>query len=84
MKKYASKKPLFNEEIREEIKLALENTAKDASFATGDTYNPNDTVYPDNKMTFVEKHMDYLRRYPQTDPRMYVSNLRLMNRKSTY
>ena len=52
----------------------------DPKFKTKAYYSANTTLHPNNKMTFVEKHMDYLSNHQSMDPDHYLSNLRLMTR----
>jgi hypothetical protein len=42
------------------------------------TYSANTTLYPDNQMPFIDKHISYLLDHPALDPLQYLSNLRLM------
>lgn len=60
-----------------EITAALKGMQEDGGYKTGPSYNANAVLYPDNQMTFVEKHIAYLKSHPQLDPEHYLANLRL-------
>lgn len=62
------------------IKQALQKMAADSAYNTKASYSADAERFPDGSMSFVDKHMDYLRRHPATDPQQYISNLRLMTR----
>ena len=59
----------------------LQMAADNAQYNTTSTYSTNSTLYPDNKIPFLEKHMNYLIAHPNLDPQIYVANLRLMTRR---
>lgn len=63
-----------------EIVETLTVMAADATYNTRSSYSANSTLYPDNVMTFVDKHVNYLIKHPTMDPQQYISNLRLMTR----
>lgn len=76
-----SKKPnFFDTETSVRVKKTLQMMASDSTYMTEPSYSANTTLYPDNQMPFVNKHMEYLRTHPATDPEQYLSNLRLMTR----
>lgn len=52
----------------------------DVNYHTDSSYSANTALHSDNLVSFVDKHMSYLRDHPSTDPRQYLSNLRLMTR----
>jgi hypothetical protein len=58
----------------------LAEMVADTSFKTETYYSANVVLHPGNQMSFVDKHMEYLRAHPSTDPEQYISNLRLMTR----
>ena len=75
------KKPGFLESAEGiEIENTLRHMESDSAYMTESSYSANSDLYPDNLISFVEKHMNYLRTHPATDPQHYVSNLRLMTR----
>lgn len=67
-------------------KIGLETREKlramqsDATFSTADSYTPNTTMYPDNVLSFVDKHMDYLSTHLEVNVQTYLANLRLKTR----
>lgn len=63
-------------EIRELLIAMTEST----SYNTKATYSTDSTLYPDNLIPFVDKHMNYLSKHPATDPAQYLANLRLMTK----
>lgn len=70
----------YESEAGIQAKHDLQAMAADKKYHTVSTYNSNSELYPDNKISFVEKHMHYLRTHPNTDPQLYISNLRLMTK----
>lgn len=50
-------------------------------YATASTYNANAIKYPDHRMPFIDKHMQYLENHPAVDIEQYLSNLKLISRK---
>ncbi len=69
----------YSDEEAAETEAILAAMVQDESFNTESSYSANSTLYPDNIIPFVDKHMQYLRSHA-TDPQQYVSNLRLMTR----
>lgn len=63
-----------------EIERALQRMTDDSSYNTQPSYSANTLRYPDNLMSFVDKHMNYINAHPSIDPNHYISNLRLMTR----
>lgn len=52
----------------------------DKTYETSPSYSSNANLYPGNRITFVDKHMNYLMNHQDTDPAKYLANLRLMTR----
>lgn len=71
----------FDSEEGKEIKKKLQYMMKDESFNTLPSYTSDSSLYPDNKMPFVDKHMFYLNAHPELDLQMYISNVKLKTRK---
>jgi len=71
----------FDTELGIRIEKALHEMTRDKSFNTASTYSADSETYPDNLISFVDKHMTYLVAHPSLDAQMYVANLRLMTRK---
>lgn len=63
-----------------EVRNALRLMEKDLSYQTDSGYSSNESLYPDNNIPFVEKHMNYLAEHRNVNPEQYLSNLRLMTR----
>jgi hypothetical protein len=83
MSTYSKKPDFFESEEGKEAERMLKSMALDKTFHTESSYSANAMLYPDNKIPFVKKHMEYLRSHPSTDPMHYISNLRLMTRKKS-
>lgn len=74
------KADFFDSEAGQAARQALLIMDKDTAFNTYSSYTANAQDYPDYKIPFVDKHMNYLMLHPSTDPQQYISNLRLMTR----
>jgi hypothetical protein len=75
------KKGCFTDDIEAaETEQRLRDMVIDTSFNTESSYSANETLYPDNVIPFVDKHMAFLRTRSGIDPQQYLSNLRLMTR----
>lgn len=61
-------------------KKQLQNMLTDDAYMTAPSYSANTGLYPNNLIPFVDKHMEYLRSHPSTNPVHYLSNLRLISR----
>ena len=62
------------------IRQTLQFMMSDKTYNTQSSYSANSLQYPDNTISFVDKHMNYLNVHPKLDARMYIANLRLMTR----
>lgn len=62
------------------VREKLQIIADDILYNTPSSYNTNSDLFPDNQISFVEKHMNYLQNHPKVDPGMYLANIRLMTR----
>lgn len=80
MSTYSKKADFFETPEGVRARQILIAMAADAGYTTVSSYSANSELYPDHKIPFVEKHMEYLRAHPATDPEHYLSNLRLMTR----
>lgn len=63
---------------QEEIKFELETLANDPTMITESFYSPAAIDWPDTRLPFVEYHLAHLSSHKLTNPRSYLSNLRLM------
>lgn len=76
-----NKKPNFLEtQEGVEAKQVLEAMTADPSYNTESSYSANAIAHPDNTMSFVDKHMEYMRNHPALSSKHYIANLRLMTR----
>lgn len=75
------KHPNFKETAEgEQARLILLQMEKDFTYNTGSSYAANIDKHPDHKISFTDKHMDYLQNHPSVNPDQYIANLRLMSR----
>lgn len=73
------RKPNFlDSEEEAEIRRELQSMMESSLYTTKSSFTPNVLKYPNNSMTFLEKHMNYIYSHPRLDTSMYVANLRLM------
>lgn len=70
----------YSSEEGTEAYQLLKAMEADENFITRAGYAADSEKYPDNLISFVEKHMNYLNTHPNTDMRSYIANLRLMSR----
>ena len=80
MVSWARKVDFFATEEGVKIKRELLAMFHSKQYHTPSTYCVNTELYPDNLMPFVDRHMEYIRAHPTTNPTHYLSNLRLMTR----
>jgi len=80
MSGYKRKPDFFETEEGKRVEQTLKIMAKDNAYSTEPSYSANTKLYPNNIIPFVNKHMDYLKSHPTTDPSHYLSNLRLITR----
>lgn len=64
-----------------EARRQLQQIADSNLYNTPSTYSPNSKLYPDNRMPFVDKQMNYLIKYPLLDPRLYISDIKNTTKK---
>ncbi|HAC56256.1 TPA: hypothetical protein DCF80_02040 [Candidatus Saccharibacteria bacterium] len=64
-----------------EVRKKLEAMVANPDMITLDAYSPDTESYPDNRISFIEQHMRYLRTHKHVDPNHYMSNLSLMIKK---
>jgi hypothetical protein len=70
----------FDSETAAGIELELKTMVEDGAFCTESSYSANGVDHPDHRISFVDKHMKYLRTHPSLSPKHYLSNLRLVTR----
>lgn len=61
-----------------EIREILQTMADDIVYNTKPGYSIDSETYPDNKVPFIETHLNYLKKNPHVDPEQYLGNLRIM------
>ena len=54
---------------------------QDPGMKTETIYSPSANSWPDNRLTFTERHLVYLRAHKNVNPDHYISNLTLMIKK---
>ena len=72
------KVPFIESEAGIAARATLEALLANVNHTTESGYHVNEELHPDNKISFVEKHMEYLSTHPNVNPSYYLSNLRLM------
>lgn len=82
MKKKPQTEGSINGVSQEEIISSLGSLQASALYLTQSVRRYNTDKWPNNQMSFVEFHMSYLKAHPLLDPRQYVSNLKLILKKS--
>lgn len=66
-----------------EVLTVLTEMENDKQYNTESRYTADTVKYPNNQITFSEKHIEYLRKFPYIDPRQYIINLKLITKKQT-
>ncbi len=64
-----------------DVRLKLEAMVANPNMITRDAYSPDTETYPDNRISFIDQHLRYLRMHKHVDPDQYMSNLSLMIKK---
>ncbi len=67
--------------LPEEVITKLNALLDDPNMITHDAYSPDTASFPDNRISFVDQHLRYLRTHKNVDPIQYISNLELMIKK---
>lgn len=65
----------------EEILTTLQKMEANPDLVTEPAFRANKELWPDNKISFVETHLAYIKAHPNLDPQHYLSNLKLMLRR---
>jgi hypothetical protein len=65
----------------DEIVAKLNALLADPNMITTDAYSPDAEVGENGRISFVERHLRYLRTHKNVDPIHYISNLELMIKK---
>ena len=80
MSTYQKRSHYVDSEEGRDVRQKLQLMMRDKGYNTASSYNSNSLQYPGNRISFVDKHMNYLSVHPKLDAWMYVANLRLMTR----
>lgn len=70
----------FESEEAVRIKQELHQMVASGLYNTAPSFTTDGFQYPDKRMPFTDKHMNYLNSHPNLDSNMYLANLRLMTR----
>ena len=62
------------------IRLEFQKMTDDVLYNTSSTYNRDTSLYPDNLIPFVDKHMNYLVDHPKLEADKYLANVKLITR----
>lgn len=65
----------------EEIRIVLGKMEASTTYQTEISYSANVALYPDNVMSFTDKHTAYIKAHPALKPEHYLANLKLKTRK---
>jgi hypothetical protein len=80
MATFKRKIDFFTTEKGIEVEEKLRLMTLDNAFNTESGYTADTNRYPDNHLSFVDRHKDYLVAHPAVDPTLYLANLRLKTR----
>lgn len=80
MASFKKRSDFLDSEEGRDIKQKLQRMAVDGSYNTASSYSSNSIQYPDNLISFVDKHMNYLNNHPKVEADKYIANLQLMTR----
>jgi len=80
MTTYKRKIDFFETEEGVELLKTLRKMNRDEAYNTKPSFSANSELHPDHLISFVEKHVNYIRSHPSTDPQHYLSNLRLITK----
>lgn len=80
---YKKRTNFFESEEGKAVREQLMQMLPGKTHNTVASYTPDGDNYPDNSISFVDKHMRYLNTNPQVDPAIYLANLRLKTRVKT-
>lgn len=67
--------------LPDEAVAKLNELLNDPNMITLDAYSPEAGEGDNGRISFVEKHLRYLRTHKNVDPMHYISNLELMIKK---
>lgn len=70
----------FDTEEGQRIKSELQQMSESSLYNTTASYSMNSSLYPDNLIPFVDKHMNYLITHPSLEASKYLANIKLMTK----
>lgn len=70
----------FDTEEGKQVKLKLQQMADSSAYNTAASYSADGTLYPDNLIPFIDKHMKYLISHPALEASKYLANIRLITK----
>ncbi len=76
-----SKSHIYDPVHEAEVLAVLQSMEQDASYNTETRYAADSVKYPTHRITFSERHMEHLKKFPNIDPDQYVANLKMMTRE---
>ncbi len=82
MSKVAKEEGYINNVREDEIVAALGILEANASYLTNPIYQGNVEKWPNHQIPFIDYHINYLKRQPTLNPYHYISNLKLMLKKT--
>lgn len=72
------KRPQFYKSFEaERIRKILKEIEASPLYTTTTTYSSNTDKYPDHRIPFSDKHLDYIESHPELNVDHYLANLRL-------
>lgn len=76
-----SKAKAFSIVSEDEVLVLLLEMENDDRYNTAPRYVVDTEKYPDNMITFSQRHLEHLRKFPDINPHQYISNLKLMTKR---
>lgn len=71
------KRQHLNRMSEEEMREILSAMEKNKNMITKSAFRANAELWPDNRISFTDAHLGYIKSRPDLDPKHYLSNLRL-------
>lgn len=84
MKKIPQQDGLINNVDKDVVIAALKQLESNTLYETKPTYRGDALKWPGNEMSFIDFHLNYLKVHPTLDPYHYLSNLRLVLKKTPH
>jgi hypothetical protein len=61
----------------DEMREILYGMEQNKDMVTVSAFRANSELWPDNRISFTDAHLAYIKSHPDLDPKHYLSNLRL-------